>query len=207
MGNSVFPALGGLQWGVVKSPMFNTRLQQSVGGYETRINFSVDPRWRWTLGYEFLRQNATNAEFQSLANFYLQRRGRYDSFLYSDPTDNAIAAADRLTLGHSLVGDGSTTAFRLLRRLTASGFGQAVYNFNGAPAIYKDNTLQTVTTDYTISASGLVTFVSPPGVGVVVNWYGSYYWRVRFDSNADFSNFASTFWSLGGLSFISVLGS
>lgn len=209
MSNAIFVPPAGLMWGVRKRPNWNTRIQKSVAGNETRVAFASAPRWRWSLAFEFLRQNATNPEWQYLAQFYNDRLGMWDSWLYSDPTDNTIAAADRTTLGSFGTGNASTTQFQLGRKVYATGATrESIYNVNGTPAIYKDNTLQTVTTDYTISSSGRVTFVSAPGVGVNVNWYGSWYWRCRFDQDMnDYDNFMSGLWSLGELSFISILGS
>lgn len=208
MSSAIFPSLPGLAWGIVKRPIWNTRIQESAGGYETRISFTSLPRWRWSLPFQFMRQAASYAEFQSLADFFNSRQGRYDSFLYSDPSDNAIAAADRLTLGNFGTGDGSTVAFQLGRQLASGGLFEPIYNVNGTPAIYKDNALQSTPANYTVSASGLVTFTSAPANGVNVNWYGGYYWRCRFDDDAaDFTEFLDAYWSLSALAFKSILGS
>lgn len=208
MSSAVFPSLAGLQWGITKRPLWNTRIQKSVSLMETRISFTSLPVWRWSLSYEFLRQNASNAEFQSLSNFFNARQGMWDSWLYSDPSDNAIASGDRSTLGAIGIGDNSDVTFQLGRRLVSGGLLEPIYNVNAAPAIYKDNTLQVVTTDYTLGASGLITFVNPPGVGTVVSWYGTYYWRCRFEQDGvDFREFLNALWSVGELAFVSIKGS
>jgi uncharacterized protein (TIGR02217 family) len=196
-------------WGVKKRPTWNTRIQKSVSGVETRVSFASLPRWRWSLSFEFLRQNSTNPEWQYLAQFFTDRRGMWDSFLYSDPTDRTVAAADRTTLGKFGTGDGTTTVFQMARRLyTGASIAEPIYNLQGVPNIYKDNTLQTVGVNYTLSATGLVTFAAAPGVGTIVNFEGSWYWRCRFDQDiADYDNFVSGIWRLGELSFVSILGS
>jgi hypothetical protein len=55
--------------------------------------------------------------------------GGFDTFLFTDPDDNAVAAQ---TFG---VGDGDQDAFQLVR--TLGSFTEPVYDLNGAPSIYK----------------------------------------------------------------------
>jgi uncharacterized protein (TIGR02217 family) len=208
MSNSVFPALPGLEWNSTKSPSWNTSIQRSVGGRETRISFMSLPIWRWTLSYEFLRQADAYAEFQTLVNFFNARQGNYDSFLYTDPTDYLIADTSPSTRQNFGTGNGSTTAFQLVRSLVASGVNEPIYNVNGTAKIYKANVLQTVGVDYTINSAGLVTFSSAPASSVALTWSGSYYWRVRFEqASSEYSLFASQYWQARQVSLISILGS
>jgi hypothetical protein len=53
--------------------------------------------------------------------------------------------------------------------------------------IKKAGVVQTNPANYSISATGLVTFTSRPGAAALT-WTGTYYWRVRFDQDtvADF---------------------
>lgn len=55
---------------------------------------------------------------------------------------------------------------------------------NGTPIIYRNNVALTAGIDYTLSDSGLVTFTTAPIDGAKLGWLGSYYKRVRFDSDA-----------------------
>lgn len=206
MSSAVFPTIAGLQWGIVKRPFWNSRVQTSVGGYETRIALASLPRWRWSIAFEFLRQNTTDAEFQTLANFFNARQGKFDSFLYSDPSDNTIS--DSVSLRQNFgTGDGSTVAFQLGRSLIASGVFEYIYNLNATPKIYVDAVLKTAGADYNIS-NGLVTFTSAPANTKALTWSGTYYWRARFDQDAaDLMEFMDAYWSLGELAFVSILGS
>lgn len=111
MSNALFPTLPGLTWDVVKSPRWNTRVQQSVGGKEIRAQFYARPLWQWQLKYERLLGGAAGTELQTLVGFFHARQGKFDSFLFSDPADNAVTA-------HGFgVGDGTTTQFQLQRTL------------------------------------------------------------------------------------------
>ena len=197
MSNAVFPVLPGLMFDVAKAPRWSTVVHSTSSGKEQRGGFYSRPYYRWTLSFEFLRQAAAFAEYQSLVGFYNARQGQFDSFLYSDPTDNAVTTENFGT------GDAAATAFQLKRAV--GGASESIYNLNGAPQIYKAGVLQTVTTDYAISSTGLVTFVSAPAAAAALTWTGSFYWRVRFDTDqTEFRNFASQLWGVKSLSFVSV---
>lgn len=201
MSNAVFPTLPGLTWDVTKTPRWNARVQQSVGGKEIRTQYFAEPLWRWTLKYDVLRQAAAFLELQKLVGFFNARQGKFDSFLYSDPADNAVTDQNFGT------GTGSATQFQLVRDFGAGGFvgRENVLDLNGAATIKVNGVTKTLTTDYTISATGLVTFVVAPAAAAALTWTGSYYWRVRFDQDtAEFNNFLTQLWELRALTLVSV---
>lgn len=198
MSQAVLPALPGLTWQNTKAPEFSTKIQTSVGQSEVRAAFSPYPIRKYSLQYNFLRSYGAFTELATLYGFFCARQGSYDSFLYDDPEDDAIAdVAPYMTFG---TGDGVTTAFQLGRSL--GSFFEPVYNTHSTPKIYIANVLKTSGPDYTISASGLVTFTSAPGLGLALAWSGTYYWRCRFeDDSLSFSEFASLFWEQKSLTF------
>lgn len=49
--------------------------------------------------------------------------------------------------------------------------------------LYADGVPLELLTDYTITATGAVTFLVAPADGVALTWSGRYYWRVRFDQD------------------------
>jgi len=197
MSQAVYPVLPGLTYGVIKSPTFSTRVQTAVSGKELRAAFWATPIWYYTLVYEFLRNTAAFNELQTLLGFFNARQGKFDSFLLSDPDDNAVTAQLFGT------GDGATTAFQLAR--SYGGFLEPVKDLNGTAAIYNAGVLQVVTTNYTISATGLVTFVTAPASGHALTWTGSYYWRCRFDlDSVDFNKFMATFWEVKQVNLVSL---
>lgn len=202
MSNAQFPVLPGLTWDVVKSPTWNTKVQQSVGGKEIRSAFFSAPIWRWTLKYDVLRQASAFQELQTLVGFFNARQGRFDSFLYSDPTDNAVIGQNFGT------GTGSATQYQLVRDYGAGGFigRENVYDINNSPSvpkIYVNGVLKTLTTDYTINSVGVVTFVVAPPAAQPLTWDGFYNWRVRFaDDVAEFNNFLSLLWEAKQIAFV-----
>jgi uncharacterized protein (TIGR02217 family) len=148
------------------------------------------------LQFEVLRQDATYTELSQLVGFFNARRGQFDSFLYTDPADNAVTAEPFGT------GDGATTAFQLTRAF--GGAIENVYDLNGATSIYKNAVVQA--SGYAISAAGVVTFSVAPAAGIALTWSGAYYWRVRFEQDmAEARNFLYQLWNLQQLAFVSVL--
>jgi uncharacterized protein (TIGR02217 family) len=194
--NAVFPVLPGLMWDVTRTPQWATKVQRSSSGKETRVAYISAPIWRWVLQFDVLRQNTVVSELSQILGFFNARRGKFDSFLYSDPTDSAV------TLEPFGTGNGVTTTFQLTRAF--GGFSENVYDLNGAASIYKAGVLQS--SGYTVGPTGIVTFTSPPAGAAALTWTGAYYWRVRFDQDmAEASNFLATLWSLKQLAFVSVL--
>jgi len=61
----------------------------------------------------------------------------------------------------------------------SDGFEPIKYPNLGDLLIYKDGVLKTLTTDYTVSSTGLVTFAAAPAAAAVLSWSGTYYRRVR----------------------------
>lgn len=195
MSNAVFPSLTGLKWGVRRSPQWKTIKRESVSGREYRAANMTYPRYTYRIGYEFLRDKRAGVdELRTLVGFFNARKGSFDSFLFADPDDGAVTAENFGT------GNGSTTQFQLARSF--GGFQEPVYDLNGTPLIYKAGVLQTVTTHYSISSAGLVTFVTAPTAGQALTWTGSYYWRCRFERDlVDFDKFMRELWELKEISF------
>jgi uncharacterized protein (TIGR02217 family) len=197
MSNAVFPDLPGLKWSTTKTPLWKTRVQQSVSGKELRTALMSFPLWRYSLAYEVLRAEAAYQELQTLIGFFNARRGSWDDFLYRDPDDNAVTAQQ---FG---VGDGATKDFQLTRPF--GGFVEPVQNVNGTPSIYKGGLLQATPVDYSLSATGLVSFVAAPANGVALSWTGGYYQRCRFEQDtAEFTQFLKDLWEARRIEFRTV---
>lgn len=90
------------------------------------------------------------------------------------------------TTDDTFVGDGSTTTFQMTKRRVQNTASHTRLILkpqitSPAPLVALDGTLKTLTTDYTIAATtGVVTFVTPPGVGVAPTWGGAFYIPVAF---------------------------
>lgn len=194
MSNSVFPSLPGLGWSVLKTPKFKTISQESVSGKEVRQALMSYPLWDFTLTFSVLRGANGYTEMQTLAGFFNEMLGMYDTWLFDDPSDDSVTAQSFGT------GDGTTTAFQLVR--TLGGFVEPIQNVNGTPSIYINGVLQS--SGYTIGSTGIVTFTTAPAAAALT-WTGNFYFRCRFTLDAaEFEQFAKNLWQLKKMTFVSV---
>lgn len=185
MSNAVFPSFTGLKWGSIKAPIWRNAARETPSMREYRTRFALYPRYLYKLSYEVLREKDGFTELQQLIGFFNLRNASFDTFLFTDPDDNAVV------LQGFGVGNASTVAFQLAKAY--GGFTEPVYDVNGTPSIYLNGVLQS--SGYSISASGLVTFTTAPGAGVIVAWTGSYYFRVRFkEDSTEFAQFLYKLW-------------
>lgn len=195
MSNAVLPSFAGQKWPFTRSPKFSTTVETSVSGREFRTSNWSYPKYEWKLDFEVLRETGSLTEMRQLMGFINARGGSFDSFLFTDPDDNAV------TLQALGVGNGVATQFQLVR--TWGGYVEPVFDANGTVLVYVNGVLRTLTTHYTISSTGLITFVTPPPNGHAVTATFNFYWRVRFLKDGyDFGQVMQDLWDLRGLTFI-----
>lgn len=197
MSNAVLPSYVGFKLEADKSPTWGTRIARARTGLERRVQEQIFPTWSIDLSVEVLRDAVGLDEAKTLIGFFNSRAGAFDSFLYTDPDDNAVT--DQL-FG---VRDGATTAYQLIR--TYGAFAEPVQNVNVLTNIKSNGVALVNPTDYTISTTGLVTLAVAGTAGHALTWTGSYYWRVRFDN--DKLTFKKMFTSLWQLAKLPLIGS
>lgn len=201
MSNALYPTLAGLSWPIGKVAMFNNIIARAADLSELRGAFASTPVYSFTLSYDLLRDDTTNNELKTLYGFALARQGSFDSFLFLD-ADDSVATVQSFGTG-----DAVTTSFQLTRAMGA--FVEQCSNIGLAPSIFVNGVLKTVTTDYTINGSGLVTFTSAPAAAAALTWTGTYYFRCRFNienTPMGFSHFAQQLWELKTVEFLGSLG-
>ncbi len=196
MSNALFPTLPGLSWNVVRRPVFSTIVQRAASGRETRAALFSFPIWEWDLSYDLLRDDASQ-ELRTLLGFFLQRQGAFDSFLFRDPTDNAVVDQ---SIG---LGNGTRRNFQLVRAL--GGSVEPMFDIDGVPAVKAAGTPQVFGVQFSLGATGEIVFTTPPPAGAPLHATFSYLFRVRFrDDLADFNQFAFRLWELQSLSLVGV---
>jgi uncharacterized protein (TIGR02217 family) len=201
----IFPALPGLAWSVTKTPTFQTRIQRAVSGRELRALDYPYPLWQFALVYDFLRDNpaAGYDELRTLFGFFMLCQGAFGAFLFQDPSD---CQATGQQIG---VGNASTTVFQLQRTmgrtLPGGGFPEPIAAPNVVGAIYLNGITYNPAAYSVDPDTGLVTFDTAPGSGLIITADFTYYFRCRFiDDKYDFENFMYRLWQLKKLTFISV---
>lgn len=172
MSNLLYPTLPGLEYGTMRTVLAPpTQVRTTPSRREFRARDATIDRFAYTLGYEFLSQRVQFSEshLDTLTGFFRLHGGAFESFLFADPADRAALAQIFGT------GNASQTAFQLTR--TVGGFAEPVYAVSGAITVTNNGT---TVSNYTVGATGIVTFSSAPGVGAVLRWTGTPLRRVRF---------------------------
>jgi len=203
--SNLLPVLPSLSFPVVRTMKFSTDLQRAISGKTTRIALMRWPRVAWTQTYTLLRDDAsvTLSELKLLLGFFNSLKGRFGTFIYTDPLFNTVA---NMAFG---TGDGSTKAFQLIATYQANsssaGTPEIIQNLNGTPVI-KDNGSTVSSSLYSINTEGLVTFTTAPANTHALTWSGSFYYQCTFDDDdQDFSEFMNNWWELKTLKFTSVV--
>jgi hypothetical protein len=122
-----FPMLAGMEFPVKRSPVASSLRQKAISGRETFQPLWTAPLYKYEVSFALLREAAAFAEWQELQGFWnTVMFAPGGIFQFDDPNDNFASVQPFGT------GDGSTTAFRLVRAL--GGFSEPVFNPTPGPA-------------------------------------------------------------------------
>ncbi|HGP4585153.1 TPA: DUF2460 domain-containing protein [Neisseria meningitidis] len=197
MGNAIFPTFPGLKWGRKKTAVWSTGTQKSASGREFRTAYYTYPQWRFSLSFEVLRTKASVNELEQLAGFFNARKGSFESFLYEDPTDNAVTDQ---AIGNTVQG---VTRYQLVRSM--GGFIEPVLAVKERPSVKVGGVSLTYGRDYTVTDKGVLVFNTPQPPNSLITWTGGFYFRVRFTSDTvDFENVLGSLWTAKKIEFTSV---
>jgi uncharacterized protein (TIGR02217 family) len=193
--------------GLHKAPCFNTVIQKPVAA-RTVSSASLQPyaTWAFEFGLDNIQGNESAAS-SVLAQFFgihMACNGRNGLFLFTDPQDNAVGAAAPM----GTTGDGTSTQFQLARSIAGVAW-DIVQNTTGALVIKVNGVTKTAGTDYSVSTTGVVTFVVAPTNGYSLTWQGSFQFLCRFDADTVDSlrkfttNSGTDLWDISGVKFAS----
>ena len=198
MSNAIYPELPGVTPEVAFYPQFTTKIQTAVNGTEYRTSLVANPKYDIQLNYEFLRGDSRQ-EMQALIGFFLARKGSYDNFLFRNVDDCAVT---NQLIG---TGDGATKSFQLMRSFGPE-FIEPVQNVDVLTNVTVGGVVKALNTDYTVSATGMVTFTVAPAV-LPIAWTGSYFYRARFTADTqEFDKFMNQLWSATQVDITGCLG-
>lgn len=202
----VFPGFPGRDWMVSKTPMWSTQIQTAASGSEVRAGWYAAPKYSFRLQHPVLRDLASvgtyGSELQQIIGFFNSRKGRYGFFFFYDPSDNTATAEGFAS------GDGTTTKFQLTRTVakgTPFAAVEPVYALWGNPtSVTVAGVAKTITTDYTISPWGVITFTTAPANGAALVWSGTFLFVCRFDTDQlELHQLMSYLWEQQGMPFVS----
>lgn len=195
-----FPILAGQGWSVHKRPTFSTRVASHVSGREVRQPLYAYTLYEFELTFDGLASNDAfpgvgASSLQSLMGLYLQCEGQYGTFLYTDPTDNAVTEQGIAT------GDGATTSFTFQR--TLGGFIEPVSWVSSVANVYLNGVAQA--SGWSLAQPNTLSFTAAPASGAVITADFAYAFVCRFlDDQEDFEEFMSGLWQVQSLKFRSV---
>ena len=106
MSDVLFPDLR-IGYDLTRKPMFNTKIMTSVNGRELRASYQAVPKYEFSLTLPGLQER--KGELQAIEEFFIDRRGAFDSFLFKMPWDCEYDC--------TFTGNGATTSYQLYKGL------------------------------------------------------------------------------------------
>ena len=92
MSDYLFPAIPGTNISVSRESKYATSIYGSLSGAEVRVSWQTQPRYRYTVKFNFLRTNVqapapyTSYSEAGVVQWFLDvHHGSLDSFLFADP--------------------------------------------------------------------------------------------------------------------------
>lgn len=130
MSTNVFPTfnINSIGYPVKRTAVWNTKIQDSISGMETRLAYWTYPKYKWTIDLNALQAIASADDFATFMGFYNARQGQFDTWLYSDPDDGGVAGQNIGT------GTGGNANFQLVKAF--GGFVEPVLAPNTVTAVY-----------------------------------------------------------------------
>lgn len=206
MSDVLFPDLT-IGYDLTRKPMFNTKIMTSVNGRELRASYQAVPKYEFSLTLPGLQER--KGELQAIEDFFIARRGAFDSFLFKMPWDNEYEC--------TFVGDGTTTSFQLYKGQLPLGNTQSQVAMDLDPTFWNEDDNQQFWSDnddelfwddtkITVSKSGVVQATKPLKAGHKFSVNGTFYYRCRFaDDSQAFTLFSYRLWK-GEVTLIGSLG-
>lgn len=194
---TTFPTLPGVTWPVTKRPITATRVEAHLSGREVRSPLYPAALYEFTLPVEGLTPDASfpglgTASLQALLGLYVQCRGTWGTFLFTDPTDSEVTGQ---ALG---AGDGTTTAFPFAR--TLGGLTETVGWVTAVSRVTVAGVTQAG--GWSLTAPNVLTFATAPAVGAVIAADFAYAFLCRFmDEGVDFEHLMRGLWQVKSLRF------
>ncbi len=186
-GTLMFPQLRGLTLEYTVRPTFDTIVQKAADRSTTRLQIDPYPLWEYDLTFGFvsndtrynLPNNHTNptnkTDYEQIVGLFLACGGQRDTFLFDlaqltlRPNDSSVT---NVQIG---TGDGTTTAFQLVRPL--GGFLDLVDNpIESSIKVVAGASAATVSS----VAAGMVTLAAAPAAGAAVRASFKWLHRLRF---------------------------
>lgn len=170
-----------IERGAQGGPSFNTTVFELSSGYEKRnINWSL-PRGAWDIGYGI----QTKEDFSEVLAFFYARQGRAYGFRFKDWTDYQIGDNDTDTEQDIATAIAAQQQFQIVKRYSSGGIDYdrtIVKLVSGTVRVFK-NGVEAMSGWTADNDTGIITFSSAPGAGVVIGVICEFDVPVRFDTD------------------------
>lgn len=168
-------------------PTFRNVVQEAIAGNEQRFAQWTKCRRVGNLSYGLQRSSDPLGDFKAIVSMFVAHFGSLYPFRFRDWSDyiaenSVFATGDGIKASFQL----SSTydpQFILLGTQGPYFYVRDITLLANTPVIKKAGVVLTPGTDYTISSSGLVTFMAAPASGAQLSWSGEFDVPVRFDSD------------------------
>jgi uncharacterized protein (TIGR02217 family) len=179
-----------IAYGSSGGPEFSTDVVVLASGYEQRNSNWAVARAKFNVAHGV----KTQAQLDVLLAFFRARQGKAHSFRFKDWTDYTITGQ---TVG---IGTGALNSFQLTKNYISGGVTQSrtlTKPVGGTVKIYLNGVLQS--SGYSINlTTGVVTFTTPPALGVVMAADAEFDIPARFDTDrlsASLDSYGSFSWA------------
>jgi uncharacterized protein (TIGR02217 family) len=167
-----------IERGALGGPAFNTSVISLVSGYEQRQSNWSRTRGSWDIGYGV----QSKEDLEDVISFFYGRQGRARGFRFKDWTDYEIGSTGSPQA--IALGDDAQEKFQIVRRYTQGGvtFDRPVTRLvSGTVSVFEDGS---AASSNTVDVNtGIITFGTPPGPGVVIGVVAEFDVPVRFDTD------------------------
>lgn len=162
--------------GFIRRVSFDVKVQRLPNDFEKRnYNGATAGRRSYTLDFSAYSPDA----MALLESYYIAAQGEFIGFRFYDCVDNQIT--DEL-IG---TGDAAEDEFQASKTYAWGALSRVrkLYKLFGTQVVKLDDVVQVA--DFTVNNNtGIVSFTTPPGIGVTVKLTTQYHIPVRFDSDS-----------------------
>lgn len=207
MSDAIFPDLI-IGYDLKRKPMFSTKIMTSINGRELRASQQLVPKYQFSINLPGLQER--KGELQAIEDFFIARRGAFDSFLFKMPYDNEFDC--------TFVGDGITQVFQLYNAgktpigntepQSTGVIDPNMWNQSPVKSMWDVNEAKPMWNQGTagVGKDGKLQLSEPLAMGETLNVRGTYYYRCRFaDDDQSFTLFSYRLWK-GDITLIGSLG-
>lgn len=174
-----------VEQGMSGGPTFYNIIQEAISGQEQRVRVWAKCRGRWDCSYTILDTGDSTGTFRAVLALFRAHLGSLYPFPFKDWGDYQLTDESIGT------GTGAVSTFQITKTYDPSQiilntpgtrtYVREIYLIRSGSTVKVNGATQTPTTHYTISATGLITFVTPPPNGHEVTVTGEFDVPVRFD--------------------------